>query len=255
MRKIELISLFLMLSGSLVYYGVNNPVQNSDNKTKIVSSKTVSPPNIKTKTAPKATNVSPVIINYDQYGFQPNQFRVPIGTTIGVKNNSNTILDFQALPNQPNQLKGLNIGNINSGQTKYFKLTKIGSWQFQANSNPAIRGDVSATPAGQSSVRLSQNEMPVYNPTNKTLLLNYTNYGFLPNMAKVPVGTKVTVRNSTTQGGMYFMESSTDSIQNPSLNLGYIAKGSSVSFVLNQPGTWHYVNTWETTDRGQITAY
>lgn len=254
-RKIELISLFVMLSAGLVYYGLNSSFQNSDNKIKSVSSKTALPLKVETKTPPKAIRVSRVIINYDQYGFQPNQFRVPVGTMVGVKNNGNTVLDFQALPNQPNQLQGLNLGYINPGQTKYFKLTKIGSWQFQANSNPAIRGDVSATAVGQSSVSLTENELPVYNPTNKTLLLNYTNYGFLPNIAKVPVGTKVIVRNSTNQGGMFFMESPNDSIQNPSLNLGYIAKGSSSSFVLNQPGTWHYVNGWETTDRGQITAY
>lgn len=204
------------------------------------------------QTQPKQpTNVT---IVYDKYGFEPNEIRVPIGMTIIVKNETLQTLNFQALPYNLLYLSGLNIGDISPGGSGQFVVSKVGSWQFQANGNPAIRGDIAGFKPNSQWNGLTPIEFPHYNPETKTMLINYTDYGFVPNIVSVPVGTKVTILNSTNEGGMDFQELSTDSNPNPSLSLGIIEKGQSSSFTLTQPGTWHYVNAWETTDIGEITA-
>lgn len=88
----------------------------------------------------------------------------------------------------------------------------------------------------------------------KTLLLNYDNFGFMPNIARVPIGTIIEVENTTNEGGMYFEEIPQATHQDPAFNLGIIEMGQTKSFKLTQAGTWIYENAWETTDRGQITA-
>ena len=213
---------------------------------------------IKPKPAsPKQSPVLPpntVLVVFDKYGFEPNQFEVPVGTTVMVKNESSSQLKFEPLSGQPNQISGMYLGDIAVNASASFLLDTTGSWQFEANANPALRGNVTSTAAGQSSVSLNNNELPKYNPTDHSLLLNYTDYGFLPNIVSVPVGTKVTVLNSTNEGGMQFEELSSDSSKNPALNLGILEKGQSKTFTLTVKGNWHYENTWETTDKGEISA-
>lgn len=191
---------------------------------------------------------------FDQYGFMPNQFSVPLGTKVTVWNKSASPLLFQALPGQPNQLNDMNLGTIEAGGSSSFVVSKLGSWQFQANNNPALRGNITATPDSKSTASLSKIELPQYDPQTHSLLINYTDYGFVPNMVSVPSGTKITIMNSTNEGGMDLAEMSTDSSQDPALSQGIIEKGQTASFTLNQPGTYHYINTWETTDMGQITV-
>ena len=206
--------------------------------------------------APKKPPVPPdsVTVVFDRYGFEPNQFEVPIGTTIIVKNKTSAPLKFEPLAGQPSQPASMYLGSIAAGASAQFTLNATGSWQFEANGSPALRGNVTATPVGQSSVVLNNREFPKYDPSTHSLLLNYTDFGFLPNTVTVPVGTKVTVMNSTDEGGMQFEELTTDASQNPALNLGILEKGQSKSFTLTVKGTWHYENTWETTDQGQISA-
>lgn len=88
----------------------------------------------------------------------------------------------------------------------------------------------------------------------KTLLINYDNFGFMPNIARVPVGTIIEVENTTNEGGMYFEEIPQAAIQDPVFDLGIIEMGQTKTFKLTRAGTWIYENAWETTDRGQITA-
>lgn len=257
MRKIELFSLFIILSGSIIYYGFNQPAGSANGNVvkSIIMAKTNKQLADKNKhNPPKKINNNQVTIVFDQYGFNPNQFSVPIGTEVAVINKSAGMLNFEALANQPNQLDAMNLGNIRIGQTKKFKVTKLGSWQFQANNSPAIRGNLSATAVGKSSVALTNIELPKYDPSTHSLLLNYTNYGFVPNKINVPLGTKVTILNSTNQGGMYFMQSSSDLVSNSALDVGLLKGNAESTFILNHKGTWHYVNTWEPTDQGQISV-
>lgn len=203
---------------------------------------------------PNSAPTPQVTITFDQYGFEPNQFRVPVGTKINVTNATDSPLLFEPLSGQANQLLSMALGYIASDQNKSFTITKTGNWQFEGDNSPAIRGDLVATPVGASTATLSATELPQYDPKAHSLLINYTNYGFVPNIAIVPVGTKITILNSTNQGGMSFDEVSNDPLPDPALNLGVLETGQEASVTLNRPGTWHYLNAWETTDKGQITA-
>ena len=192
-----------------------------------------------------------VVVSFDQYGFEPNEFVVPVGTTIFVSNATTRPLLFMPLPIQIGNLPGLDLGTIAPGNTKSFVVSSAGSWQFEANNSPALRGNVSGVNESLASWQgLSDHEMPKYDPATKSLLINYTNFGFVPNIARVPVGTKVSVLNSTTDGGIHFMALNND----PNLDLGILDIHQSASFILKHSGTWLYENSWETTDIGQITA-
>lgn len=247
MRKVLLFVAVILLSGAAAYFSYSQTTRNVD--VVLAKNKQNDP-----STSKQTSANSGVSIVFDSYGFEPNQFRVPVGTKVTVKNESGASLLFQALPGQPNQLDSLNLGNIAPNQSKSFTINKEGSWQFQANNNPALRGDVSGTAQNQSSARLTQSELPTYDPSTHTLLINYNDYGFLPNEVTVPAGTKITIKNSTNEGGMDFEELSSDPTRDPALSLGLINKGQQRTFVLSNPGTYHYVNTWEKTDMGEITV-
>ena len=216
--------------------------------------------NSKTKPSVPATTTRPapppntVVVVFDRYGFEPNQFEAPIGTAVLVENKSKAPLTFEPLGGQPNQIESMYLGTIGVGGSSKFVLSSVGSWQFEANNSPSLRGNVKSTPVGQSTVILTNQELPQYDPKTKSLLINYTDYGFLPNITNVPIGTTVTVLNSTDEGGMQFEEMTGDGSPNPALNLGIIEESKSASFVLKTKGTWHYENTWEPSDQGEITA-
>ncbi len=114
----------------------------------------------------------------------------------------------------------------------------------------------STSAAASNTVTTSIQPKPAHTLTAPHLVLtiNYNNFGFMPSIATVPVGTKVTIENTTTEGGMDFKQLPTQAVQNSNLNLGIIEMGQSKSFILNQKGKWIYENSWETTDLGQITV-
>ena len=220
------------------------PLVTSSSRAQIVSP----PPILAVPSTPPGPSV---VVSFDQYGFEPNEFVVPVGTTVFVSNATTHPLLFMPLPIQIGNLPGLNLGTITPGNTKSFVVSSAGSWQFEANNSPALRGNVSGVNESLASWQgLNDHEMPKYDPATKSLLINYTNFGFVPNIARVPIGTKVSVLNSTTEGGMHFMALNND----PNLDLGILNVHQSASFILQHGGTWLYENSWETTDVGQITA-
>ncbi len=252
MRKAIFISLVAVIIGAGASYSVYSLSSTSKANLAITGSSVAS----------AATNRQPdnsyrpgtAILVFDKYGFMPNQFSVPVGTKVLVENKSASPLLFQALANQPNQLNSLNLGTIDAGSSSSLVVSKLGSWQFQANNNPALRGDITASRPGKSPLGLIEKELPQYNPATHSLLINYTDYGFVPNIVSVPAGTKITVMNSTNEGGMDLIEMNGDTAPAPVLNQGIIEKGQTASFTLSRPGTYHYLNGWETTDMGRITV-
>jgi plastocyanin len=257
LRKVAIIGFVcLVIIGAGTYVLITKMHRSSRKAIPTVSSKTVQAkplphPNIGPISQPLNKNV---VVLFDQYGFEPNQFQVPIGVTVEVTNASTAPLLFMALPGQADQLYVLDLGMIAPGSSKSFTVNRLGSWQFQANNNPALRGEISTIAANPDWNGLSALQLPRYNSATHSLLINYTDYGFVPNISSVPVGTKVTILNSTDEGGMYFRQLTSDSEQNPALDLGILEMGQSKSFTLNVKGVWHFVNAWETTDKGQITS-
>ncbi len=116
-----------------------------------------------------------------------------------------------------------------------------------------MRSLSSFPPAQTEKVAVPKSIYP-YVANGNSLLINYDNFGFMPNIAVVPLGTTIEIENTTDEGGMDFMQIPTQTIQNPELNIGIINKGQTKSFKLTKPGTWIYENSWETTDMGQITV-
>ena len=125
-------------------------------------------------------------------------------------------------------------------------------WHASINQAKRIEQNISAQRARFQAVQ-KQPAPPTPQPV-RTLLINYDNFGFMPNIARVPIGTIIEVENTTNEGGMYFEEIPQAAKQDQAFNLGIIEMGQIKSFKLTQAGTWIYENAWETTDRGQVTA-
>ena len=226
MRKIILAFLILIViaEGSYIAYRHTSPAPVTAITAKKPNKSSVAK-NPKAKASIPSTTIKPapppntVVVVFDRYGFEPNQFEVPIGTTVMVENKSKAPLIFEPLGGQSNQIESMYIGTIGVGGSSKFVLSSVGSWQFEANNSPSLRGNVKSTPVGQSTVMLTNKELPQYDPKTKSLLINYTDYGFLPNIANVPIGTTVTVLNSTDEGGMQFEEMAGDVKPSTALNL------------------------------------
>lgn len=88
----------------------------------------------------------------------------------------------------------------------------------------------------------------------KAITINYDDYGFSPNIVTVPVGTRVVVANTATDGPMVFTEVPNQPTSNPELELGMINMGQQKSFVVTEKGTWQFQNGNESADRGVLIA-
>ena len=134
-------------------------------------------------------------------------------------------------------------------------------WRHNISTQDGLNLKISSLMRSLSSLPQAQTEKVAvpksiypYVTNGNSLLINYDNFGFMPNIAVVPLGTTIEIENTTNEGGMNFMQIPTQTVQNPELNIGIINKGQTKSFKLTKPGTWIYENSWETTDMGQITV-
>lgn len=195
-----------------------------------------------------------ITIYYDNYGFDPNELTVPVGSHVAVKNiSSQEMLTFNSIPNQPNAI--LDLGQIAKNQSKAFIMSRAGVWQFEANNQPEIRGEIgtgrlSITPAIYPDARIHNNPVSI----------SYDDYGFMPNEVSVPVGTTVTLTNNSTNtqpGPSLFQEGPGSTAANPALNIGSLQKQRSKSFTLNTRGTWILENAYQPAGKNlaQITSY
>lgn len=94
---------------------------------------------------------------------------------------------------------------------------------------------------------------PVSSNNPKQVTIRYDNYGFTPNILSVPLGTKITIIN-TSNGPMIFQGLPGQPNNNPELNLGIINQGQTKSFIANEQGVWQFQNGNESSDRGNLTV-
>lgn len=213
---------------------------------------TNSHPEVRTALNKSSTNISSqaVTIYFDNYGFDPNELTVPMGTVVEVKNISTLgALNFQPLYGQSNQNYALSLGLIGEGQSKSFVVAKKGVWQYEGDNNPSLRGEIGE--GDGSSYNYQQN--PNATITSKSLTLEYNDYGFIPNEITVPLGTKITFYNLTTNtqpGPMLFKQVPNQPSNNPALNLGVIYKQQHKSFIASSVGSWQFEDAYQPAAKG-----
>jgi len=195
-------------------------------------------------------------IYFDNYGFDPNELTVPIGTIVIIKNITNYNLNFQPLYGQPNQNVALSLGNIQPGASKSFLADERGIWQYEANHNPSIRGEIGV--GDVSSYR--EDQMPNAKIKAPSVNLIYDDYGFLPNELRIKANTKIVLINKTTDtepGPSNFEQVPDSGSINPNLNLGLINKDQSKTFVISQPGKWLLEDSYQPSAKAisQIEVY
>ena len=194
-----------------------------------------------------------IAIYFDNFGFDPNILRVPVGTIIKVINISTKgPLKFEALSGQANQNYSLNLGIINQNQSKSLTITKSGVWQYEGQHNPEIRGVISTGKLSSNIIGKSIN--PPIN--NNQVNIIYDDYGFMPNIITVPPGTNITITNTSdnTQPGPMNIQEGPNQPLNPNLNIGFIFKKKSKSFIVNKVGNWIYDDIYQPVPKslGQI---
>lgn len=192
---------------------------------------------------------SAVTLYFDNYGFDQNDLKLPVGTAVTVKNIATTgPLDFEALSYQPDQNTDLDLGTINPGDAKSFTIRRSGMWQYQGNGNPQFRGVIATAAKSSYDPSLTPNAKI----TAHTINIVYDDYGFMPNEVTVPVGTTITLRNGTddTQPGVsHFAERQSDVHKNPALDLGIFQKQQVKTFTLTTKGSWELENIDQPTEK------
>ncbi len=150
------------------------------------------------------------------------------------------------------------VKRVFSSTTSIMLLAAVGAIAYlltQWQPKPVAR----ALPASHNSINTAQQQlkpkaMPAITPAPKTVTITYDNYGFSPNIVKVPVGTTVIVVNKASDGAIVFRELTSNPSPNPELNLGMINMGQQKSFVVTKKGTWQFQNGNESSDRGVLAA-
>ncbi len=204
-----------------------------------------------------------IIIYFDKYGFDPNELTVPLNSQVTVKNITNNNLLFEALANQPNQNYALDLGSIPPHGSSSFQVSKMGVWQFEANNQPEIRGEIGVGPLGYYPTGLCFNENKnTFHRIKKPIFkIWYDSFGFMPNLISVLTGTKIIIDNKSTftqPGPMFFTPRSTDSPNIYSLlKLGFIDKQQQKSFVAQYPGVYKYQDVYQPQPKslGEINVY
>jgi plastocyanin len=129
-------------SGAWQYEGNHNPSLRGLIGTAAVS-------DYKPFMVPDASDVSgAILIKYDDYGFLPNEIKIPAGTIVSLWNVTDKtqpgVSTFYQYPNSsPNP--ALNIGNLAKQQTKTFVLSTKGSWILENVNQPVDKGLASIT--------------------------------------------------------------------------------------------------------------
>lgn len=82
-------------------------------------------------------------ITYTADGFSPSTVTVKSGDTVAVMNNSGESLQFNSDPHPSHTGNTeLNVGSVQSGQTKTFVVTKTGTFGFHNHFNPNHKGSI-----------------------------------------------------------------------------------------------------------------
>lgn len=237
-------------------YGINYELKgtSTSNVIEVTTSSKMSKSSSSKKTEP-----GKYTIYFDDYGFDPNEATVPVGSIVTFKNISTTeSLTLQEVDWDGRHIhpSAFNIDGISPGESASLTIIGRGVWQYQGNNNPSIRGVIGT---GKSSSILPY-QLPNANVTTGSLQMVYDIYGFMPNEVTVPIGTTVTLKNITNDsqpGPSLFGEDPDDDPGNPVLNIGIIEKQHSKSFDLDSVGTWHLENLDQPLAKAlsQITAY
>lgn len=84
-----------------------------------------------------------VTIVYTNSGFSPRDYRIKMGGTVTVRNDSDEVLDF-ASDDHPVHTDNseLNAGEISPGETKSFTVDRTGTWGFHNHERDSHTGTI-----------------------------------------------------------------------------------------------------------------
>ena len=84
-----------------------------------------------------------VTITYDGNGFSSSSNSMKAGQVVKVVNNSQKVLDFDSDPHPVHtDNTELNVGDIDPGQSKTFKINKTGMWGYHNHHNSSQHGEI-----------------------------------------------------------------------------------------------------------------
>ena len=126
-------------------------------------------------------------------------------------------------------------------------------WSSSFDDGKRLSAQVSLIKKQIASASKDQTSTQTPAPTGN-FIIYYDNFGFMPNIATVPSGTLVGIKNITNEGGMVLIQDPGQTTSNPQLNTSTISIGETKYIKLTNRGTWVYENSWEPTDKGQITV-
>jgi plastocyanin len=106
-------------------------------------SQSTTPSDNATSNASDSDQNSSTTITYSDSGFSPATLTVKAGTTVTVKNDSSSSLQFSSDPHPVHtDNPELNMGVLAPGKSDTFTVTKTGTWGYHNHLNPSDTGTI-----------------------------------------------------------------------------------------------------------------
>jgi plastocyanin len=116
-----------------------SPTTSSNQSTTSDTAKTQNPQS----TIPSTTPVAAGTITYNGSSFSPSTLTIKTGDTVKITNASSSPLTFNSDPHPTHTDEPeLNVGAVETGQSKTFTVTKTGSWGYHNHNDPSQRGTI-----------------------------------------------------------------------------------------------------------------
>ncbi len=129
--------ILVIVVGALVLGKKSDKATPSTNTTSTQPTQTANNPNNASQTAPQSQGT----ITYTSNGFDPASLTVTSGSSVTIKNNSSSLLQFDSDPHpEHTDDPELNVGTISPGQSKTITVTKTGSHGYHNHLNPSDTG-------------------------------------------------------------------------------------------------------------------
>lgn len=137
--------ILVIIVGGVFFAVASNKADSSagQNTTSQPASTSTSPAQKQPVTSTPDTATVAGTISYNGSSFSPSSLTVKVGDTIKIANQSSTALSFNSNPHPVHTDEPeLNVGAIDAGQSKTFKVTKLGSWGYHNHLNPSQTGTI-----------------------------------------------------------------------------------------------------------------
>ncbi len=144
MKKSMVIILVIVVAvaaGGAYVLAKNSKKTDANTPAQTTNTPSTTPAPTSSQSSSQSTPAAQNTITYSSSGFSPATLTVKSGTTVMIKNDSSSLLQFDSNPHPAHtDDTELNVGSISPGQSKTVTVTKTGSHDYHNHLNPSDTG-------------------------------------------------------------------------------------------------------------------